>query len=671
MKINHLNTQATQAVAKKDLPPTQRRTGVIAQRDAFSYRQAVPSQRTRRLVVTTPCTRPENLAEIERSIFLMSGASHFDIEWNIVFDADALPDIPVTVLERYAEDPRVALTFNRCTRADAWPAHAHINKVLHSLRGQDFWHYVIDDDNLAHPDLLDRIHAQLEQRPDVRGFIVAQWVGGGDFSGLEIREATPENVAVSKIDQAQYFLHSSLIGDRLYPTEYLGDGKFIVDVYNACPSAFVFIHEVLCYYNKLRTTAASAALPRILVFGKADLALRSMAHASWETDRLTVRCVESDVAAAREIGGFDPDAIVTIDATAEKFPALFALPFDFRRRWIDVGGGTPPEETGERAYNCAMGYILNRNEDNGYAQPLVSIFTPLNETGALLWRAYRSVAGQTYTNWEWVLVDDTIRSDRTLRIADEIAASDARVKVHSFRVKSGGIVGEAKYRAAMLCRGTYLLELDHDDELTPWAVELLLESFRQFPQAGFSYSDYAMVDEQVAPLTYGDSFAFGYGTYYEEAYAGKSLKIARQPAMNPKTARHIVGVPNHFRAWRRDVYHAIGGHNRRLSIADDYELVLRTFLVTRMVHVPRLCYLQHFSRAGTSRNTQAAALGDIQRRVRSIASFYDDQIRRRFEALGLRDWAAEESPHDPLAAPSRREAEEQSASLVMQLPARG
>ena len=43
----------------------------------------------RKLVVTTPCTRPENLPQVHRSIFAGEGARHFDIEWNVVFDAKA------------------------------------------------------------------------------------------------------------------------------------------------------------------------------------------------------------------------------------------------------------------------------------------------------------------------------------------------------------------------------------------------------------------------------------------------------------------------------------------------------------------------------------------------------------------------------------------------------
>jgi hypothetical protein len=35
------------------------------------------------------------------------------------------------------------------------------------------------------------------------------------------------------------------------------------------------------------------------------------------------------------------------------------------------------------------------------------------------------------------------------------------------------------------------------------------------------------------------------------------------------------------------------GHNRDLSIADDYELTIRTFLSTRMIRIDKALYIQH------------------------------------------------------------------------------
>jgi len=113
--------------------------------------------------------------------------------------------------------------------------------------------------------------------------------------------------------------------------------------------------------------------------------------------------------------------------------------------------------------------------------------------------------------------------------------------------------------------------------------------------------------------------------------------VTNYPNINPRTIRHIVSVPNHIRVWEKEFYMSIGGHNRRLTIADDYELLVRTFLQTRFVCIRHLCYIQVIG----SSNTQHATRDDIQRRVYSISSFYNEQIKQRFEELGMTDWVYE------------------------------
>ena len=132
---------------------------------------------------------------------------------------------------------------------------------------------------------------------------------------------------------------------------------------------------------------------------------------------------------------------------------------------------------------------------------------------------------------------------------------------------------------------------------------------------------------------------------------GKLLDICVSTNLNPKTIRHIVGVPNHIRVWKRNVYWDIGGYNRRISVADDYELVVRTFLKTKMLKIPKLGYLQFIHNSG--QNTHNVRRNDIQRRIRTIADFYNQQIHDRFIELGKKDWAFDENPTNPLMTPSR------------------
>jgi hypothetical protein len=67
-------------------------------------------------------------------------------------------------------------------------------------------------------------------------------------------------------------------------------------------------------------------------------------------------------------------------------------------------------------------------------------------------------------------------------------------------------------------------------------------------------------------------------------------------------------------------------------------------------------------------NTQNVSRADIQRRVRTISTFYNTQIKERFEELGFKDWAYEINPEFPMAAPSRYGDEEARANYTMVLP---
>jgi glycosyltransferase involved in cell wall biosynthesis len=365
----------------------------------------------------------------------------------------------------------------------------------------------------------------------------------------------------------------------------------------------------------------------------------------WEA-RLNTKSIITDENITNELVNFNPDAIISIGESYNQFDILNNKPFDIRKRWIHIDKIT--ESLGDIAYDVSMNSMLINDTFN-----LISFFTPTYNTGNKLRRTYQSLVDQTYNNWEWIIVDDSIDNGITYSIAKKISQIDERVKVYKFDQRSGGIIGEAKYRAASLCNGEILAELDHDDILLERTAEYLNNAQKEYPDVGFFYTDCIEVDENYNSLMYPDGFAFGYGSYYDYIWRGKNYKVAKECNINPKTIRHIVSIPNHIRAWRRTTYHSIGGHNRRLSIADDYELIVRTFLNTKLCRIPYPGYIQFIYDNSQGTNTHNATRKDIQRRVWSIANYYNLDIKKRFEELGVVDWAYEESPIAPLNAESR------------------
>jgi glycosyltransferase involved in cell wall biosynthesis len=389
-----------------------------------------------------------------------------------------------------------------------------------------------------------------------------------------------------------------------------------------------------------------AKVPRVLYIGDDKPELKSIQSETYEDTSLEVKYLKNDINVNEIIANFKPDSIITIGESDSQYKNLFTNTFEVRKKWIHLSKSD--EDTGTFGYNCAMTQILKQDNSK-----LISYFTPTYNTGVRLYETYQSLLNQTYQNWEWVIVDDSNDDGKTLQISKNIASLDHRVKVYSFEEKSGNIIGESKYRAATLCRGFILAELDHDDLLTQKCTEYLVNASQKFPDAGFFYTDSAEINQYWKSQTYDEPFALWYGKYRKYNYNGYMWDVAIQPNINPKTIRHIVGVPNHVRAWRRDVYFQIGGHNRDLSIADDYELIVRTFLHTKMCKIAELGYIQFIHDSGDAQNSHDIARADIQRRVKTIREHYNDDIANRFEELGVEDYPYKLNKMDTLDVKSR------------------
>jgi glycosyltransferase involved in cell wall biosynthesis len=403
---------------------------------------------------------------------------------------------------------------------------------------------------------------------------------------------------------------------------------------------------VFCGKKSKLLNKKKAKVPKVLYIGSDKPELKSIQSETYEDTSLEVRYLKNDIDVNEIIANFKPDSIITIGGSDSDYKNLFANTYDVRKRWLHFD--KTDDNTGTYAYNCAMTQILKQDNSK-----LISYFTPTYNTGVRLYETYQSLLNQTYQNWEWVIVDDSNDDGKTLQISKNIASLDHRVKVYSFEEKSGNIIGESKYRAATLCRGFILAELDHDDLLTQKCTEYLVNASQKFPDAGFFYTDSAEINQYWQSQTYGEPFALWYGKYRKYNYNGYMWDVAIQPNINPKTIRHIVGVPNHVRAWRRDVYFQIGGHNRDLSIADDYELIVRTFLHTKMCKIAELGYIQFIHDSGDAQNSHDIARADIQRRVKTIREHYNDDIANRFEELGVEDYPYKLNKMDTLDVKSR------------------
>lgn len=241
----------------------------------------------------------------------------------------------------------------------------------------------------------------------------------------------------------------------------------------------------------------------------------------------------------------------------------------------------------------------------------------------VLARTWASLKAQTYTNWSWYVYDDSpLEFDGIHRQVYGYQA-DERYVVHYGRehTPTGGNIGLAKRTAFMWADADILVELDHDDELTLDALELIAEQFTN-PQVGFVYSDWCEILPNGESGVYPDGWAFGYGGKYWD----NGVWVMRAPQINSTTLGHIVSAPNHVRAWRSSTYIEIGGHNPQLEVADDYELVVRTALATDIAYIPKMLYRQHVGPHSAQRQKNAL----IQELVAQISDTYREQIVTKY-----------------------------------------
>jgi glycosyltransferase involved in cell wall biosynthesis len=262
--------------------------------------------------------------------------------------------------------------------------------------------------------------------------------------------------------------------------------------------------------------------------------------------------------------------------------------------------------------------------------PAVSVFTAAHADGAQLDRALRSLTAQTFEDWEWVVVDDT-PGGRLLPVLSALADTDgARGRLRALAGPAAGSVGAAKAAAVATCRGALLVELDHDDELLPSALATVHDAFALRPEVDLVFSDWVDAVDGTPRALYPEGWGFGFGAHAAEWVGGAWAPVALAPALTWETVRHLVAMPNHLRAWRAGALRSAGGYDPALPVADDYDLLVRTFLTGRAARVPRPLYLQHAHPGSLSR----ARNEEIQRRVAEIAADRERDLDARCLALG-------------------------------------
>ncbi len=174
--------------------------------------------------------------------------------------------------------------------------------------------------------------------------------------------------------------------------------------------------------------------------------------------------------------------------------------------------------------------------------PRVSVIIPTYNRAALVCEAVDSVLGQTYQDFEILVIDD-----------GSTDGTDAAVATYGDRVRyvwqENRGMSAARNRGIDLARGEYLALLDSDDLWMPFKLELMVAVLDRFPQAGFAFSNFSHLraDGRVEQdgLRSWHRRRHDFDDVFEQSYRFEDLKL--QPIAGLPTTDFKVYVGDIFR----------------------------------------------------------------------------------------------------------------------------
>lgn len=267
-----------------------------------------------------------------------------------------------------------------------------------------------------------------------------------------------------------------------------------------------------------------------------------------------------------------------------------------RLQWLHISNKNIDIDNFNSMVNyCYMSTVTMPHES---VRPIFSIFTTCYKSYDKIKRAYDSIKLQKLKHWEWVILDDTPEPEHFTFLTN-MFKNDQRIRLYK-RSGNSGNIGHVKNEAVSLCRGKYVIELDHDDEILPDVLQDATNVFNSDDEIGFIYMDYINLYENKENFKYGDFYSLGYAGYYRQKYNNRWVFVACHGNINNITLSHIVSIPNHPRIWRRKTLLEIGNYSEYLPISDDYELFIRTAVKTKIAKISKLGYIQYMNDGGNN-----------------------------------------------------------------------
>jgi glycosyltransferase involved in cell wall biosynthesis len=225
-----------------------------------------------------------------------------------------------------------------------------------------------------------------------------------------------------------------------------------------------------------------------------------------------------------------------------------------------------------------------RQEASGFAyQPKISIVMPTYNTAEQwLRKAIESVLSQTYGHWELCIADDASTDPSVQRVIAEYASRDQRIK--TVTLKENQHIAGASNAALDLATGEYIALLDHDDELRPHALSMVVRQLQARPDLDFLYSD----EDKIT------SYGMRFNPHFKSDW-NPDLFLSQMYTC-------------HLGVYRRSIVEKVGRFRVGFDGAQDWDLAWRVVDASspdRIFHIPHILYHWRVVEGSTAQSTSS------------------------------------------------------------------
>ena len=192
--------------------------------------------------------------------------------------------------------------------------------------------------------------------------------------------------------------------------------------------------------------------------------------------------------------------------------------------------------------------------------PLVSVITPVYNREKYLVRCIESILEQTYSNFEFLIIDDK-SSDNTLEIIKNYQLIDSRIKILENDKNLGATL--SFNRGLDICQGKYLARMDSDDISLSDRLEKQVEIFE-------SWGDLEVLGAGAILIDHNEN-EIGRRQFPSDFNKIKNILKTGVPVFDPSVMM------------RTSTLKEINGFDNRLAPADDYHLWLTLFKKKKII----------------------------------------------------------------------------------------